>query len=44
MAQELNQCGPGLINNDVYTLAFSPDGKTPATGSNDGTVRLWTSQ
>ena len=26
---------------DVYSIAWSPDGKTLATGSDDRTVKLW---
>jgi WD40 repeat protein len=25
----------------VYTVAFAPDGKTLASGSHDGVVKLW---
>ena len=28
-------------DDNVYALAFSPDGKTLASGSRDGTVKLW---
>jgi len=33
---------PNMKHNDsVYAIAFSPDGKTAASGSNDNTVKLW---
>ena len=31
----------GQHEKPIYTAAYSPDGKTIATGSGDGTVRLW---
>jgi WD40 repeat protein len=39
------ECYPPLLclehGSAVYAVAFSPDGKTIATGSADGTARLW---
>ena len=35
--------GPALTSSTgaVYSLAFSPNGHTLASGHNDGTIRLW---
>jgi WD40 repeat protein len=31
----------GEHSDDVNSVSFSPDGKTLATGSSDGTIKLW---
>jgi len=43
MAQEIRQFGPEDSSVPPYVgcLAFAPDGKTLATGSFDGMIRLW---
>ncbi|MHC5826967.1 MAG: WD40 repeat domain-containing protein, partial [Nostoc sp.] len=38
-AQELQN--PKEHNTKVYDVSFSPDGKLLASGSGDGTVKLW---
>ena len=33
--------GPPVHNDEVFGIAFSPDGKMVASGSGDGTVKVW---
>ena len=35
---------PSMMKNEVNSVAFSPDSKVLATGSNDSTVKLWSIQ
>jgi WD40 repeat protein len=32
---------PNLFSLEVYSVAFSPDGKAVASGSYDGAIKLW---
>ena len=34
----------GIGRNDVYAVAWSPDGKLIASGSSDETVRVWSAE
>lgn len=40
-APVVENLGPPVHNDEVFGVAFSPDGKTVTSGSGDGTVKVW---